>query len=54
MCFFFWIPCLYHSQAAAKEKWEGGQRDEYLEKFENFLITNKNGDGFFVGDGVGI
>jgi len=45
---------LYHSQAAAKEKWEGGQRDEYLEKFENFLITNKNGDGFFVGDGVGI
>jgi len=44
---------LYHSQNAAKEKWEDSQRDEFLEKFEKLLSTNKNGDGFFVGDEVG-
>ena len=50
--FFFWIRCLYHSQTAAKEKWEGSQQDEFLERFEKLLTTNKNGDGFFVEDEV--
>ena len=44
---------MYHSQTAAMEKWEGSERDEFLEKFERLLSANKNGDGFFVGDEVG-
>ena len=53
MRFILCILYLKHAQAAAKEKWEGSQRDEFLGKFEKLLTTNNNGDGFFVGDGVG-
>ncbi|KAK2142765.1 hypothetical protein LSH36_915g00005 [Paralvinella palmiformis] len=40
------------SKTEAMEKWEGSQRDEFLERFEKLLTSNKNGDGFFVGDEI--
>ncbi|KAK2140428.1 hypothetical protein LSH36_1353g00010 [Paralvinella palmiformis] len=36
----------------AKKRWEDGERDQYFAKFENLLKSNKNGDGYFVGDGL--
>lgn len=40
------------SKAAAKEKWQGSQQAEFLDKFEKLLQANNNGDGFFVGDKI--